>query len=174
MKQTAILFAAVGGVLYTLPASAADDGLPQFNTALFPEQLFWLVLSFGLLYLMMRFFALPGVERVQDKRQQVIDSALTAAKTANEQAKAMGHESDKALAEARAKANATISAIKTEASKLATEQQTAQSKQLNERLREAEANIATTRDVALRDVEGTVAGLAAMIVENVTGTKVKA
>ena len=174
MKQATFSLVTAGGALGALPALAAEDGLPQFNTALFPEQLFWLAVSFGALYLLMRFVALPGVERVQDKRKNVIDGEIGAAKSANEQAKAMGHQADKALADARANANATISAIKAEASRLASEQQLAQSKQLGQKLRDAEAGIAKTRDAAMKDIDATVSDLASAIVENVVGAKVKA
>ena len=114
---------------------------------------------------MMKFVALPGVEKTQDKRKQVLDTELNAARSANEQAKTMGHEADKALADARAKAAATIGDIKAEAAKLAAEQQAAQSKQLNARLRDAEASIAKARDAALKDVDATASDLAAAIVE---------
>jgi F-type H+-transporting ATPase subunit b len=155
--------------LAALPAQADEGGLPQLDTSLFPEQLFWLAVSFGLLFLMMNFVALPGVARVQDKRRQVIGAALGAAGQANGQAKAIGHEADRALSEARAKANAAIAAIKAEASKIEAEQQAAQSKQLNIRLRDAESAIAATRDKALKEIEGAAGDLAAAIVESVSG-----
>jgi F-type H+-transporting ATPase subunit b len=155
-------------------AGAAKAGLPQLDASLFPEQLFWLVISFVALYLLMKFVALPGVERAQDKRKKVIADALAAAKAANEQAKAMAAEAEKALADARARAQATVSAIKTEAAQKAAEQQAAQNKQLSQRLREAEAAIAATRDAALKDIEGVASGLAAAIVESVSGMKAKA
>lgn len=174
MKRSATSLVFAGNAVYALPALAADEGLPQFNTALFPEQLFWLVVSFGALYLLMKYVALPGVESVQDNRKQVIDTALSTAKQANEQAKAMGHEADKALSDARAKANATVNAMKADAAKVAAEQQAAQGKQINARLREAEAGIATTRDKALKEIEATAADLAAAIVDSVSNHKVKA
>jgi F-type H+-transporting ATPase subunit b len=167
------------GALVALPAlaeekGAAKAGLPQLDVSLFPEQLFWLAVTFASLYLLMRYVALPGVKATQDKRKGVIGAELEAAKAANGQARAMGAEADKALAEARSKANATISAIKLEASKTASEQQAAQHKQLSQRLQQAEAGIAATRDAALKEIEGVAAGLAEAIVENVSGIKVKA
>ena len=173
MKRTSFVFGILTVVLAAKPAFA-EAGLPQFDASLFPEQLFWLAITFSALYFTMRYLALPGVKRVQDMRKGVIDEALTAAKSANEQAKEMGHASTKALAEARAKANATITTIKTDASKVANDQQTAQSKQLQQRMRDAEAGIAATRDAALKEIEGSASDLAASIVENVSGMKVGA
>jgi F-type H+-transporting ATPase subunit b len=164
--------------LYALPASAeegaAKAGLPQLDATLFPEQLFWLAISFSTLYLLMKYVALPGVESVQGKRKHVIDTELNTAKAANEQAKTVGRDAEKALADARAKANATVTTIKSEASQLAYEQQVEQSKRINKRLREVEDGIAATRDKALKEIEATVGDLAAAIVENVSSLKVKA
>ena len=182
MKKIATFFAVLTSsavALSALPALAEESGadkggLPQFDATLFPEQLFWLGISFSLLYLLMHFVALPGVERAQDKRKGVIDAELTVAKQANEQAKAMGHEADRALAEARGKANASISEIKAQAAKVAAEQQSVQSKQLNQKLRDAEAKIATARDAALKEIDQSAAELAAAIVESVSGKSVKA
>lgn len=153
---------------------AAKAGLPQLDVSLFPEQLFWLAVTFTVLYVMMRFVALPGVEKVQTKRQDVLDDELSAAKSASERSKAMAAETDRALAEARSKANATIVDIKTKAAAAASEQQAAQSRQLNQKMRDAEAAIATARDAALKDIEGAANDLASAVVDQVTGSKVRA
>jgi F-type H+-transporting ATPase subunit b len=160
--------------LYALPAAAEEGGLPQFDVTLFPEQLFWLAVSFTVLYCVMKFVALPGVETAQSKRRGIIEGELETARKANEQAREMGHEADKALAIARAKAQDTITTIKADASKLASEQQAVQSKELGQKLREAEAAIAKTRDAALKEIDGAAAELAAAIVDNVAGGRVKA
>lgn len=157
-----------------MPARAEEAGLPQLDPSLFPEQLFWLAITFSTLYLLMHFVALPGVQKVQDKRKDVIDEALSAARTANEQAKAMGVEADRALADARAKANATINDIKLQTSKVAAEQQAVQTKELSQKLRDAEAGIVAKRDAALKEIENSVSDLAAAIVDNVSGLRTRA
>jgi len=151
----------------TATPAFAEAGLPQLDVTLFPEQLVWLGISFAMLYLLMRYVALPGVKRTQDNRQALVESDLYAAKTSNEAAKDVAAQTEKALAEARAAAQTTVSTIKTEASKAAAEQQAAQQKQLAARLQQAEAGIAATRDAAFKEVEGVVAGLAAAIMEKV-------
>ena len=176
MKKAAAIFSFV--MLAATPAlaeeGAAKAGLPQLDPSLFLEQLFWLAVSFTVLYLLMHFVALPGVQKVQERREEVIDHELATAKAANEQAKVMATDAERALADARAKANAAITDIKTEASKQAAEQQAAQSKQLGQKLRDAEANIAAARDKALKEIEGVASDLSNAIVDNVSGLKVKA
>lgn len=177
-KNPAFLTLLLSGAatLLALPALAEEGahkaGLPQLDIALFPEQLFWLAVSFALLYGLMKFVALPGVERTQGNRRAIIADELTIAKKANAEARAMGAESDKALAAARAKAQETISAIKAETSQKAAEQQTAQSQRFAKDLHAAEATIAAARDKALKEVEATAHDLGAAIVEQVSGLKV--
>lgn len=173
MKKLSVSFATLTA-LYALPAAAEEGGLPQFDVTLFPAQLFWLAVSFTLLYGVMKFIALPGVESAQDKRRGIIENELNTARQANEQAREMGHEADRALATARAKAQDTITSIKAEASKVASEQQAVQNKELAQKLREAEAALAKTRDAALKEIDGAAGELAAAIIENVAGAKVKA
>lgn len=173
-KPPFVFFVALALILpVATPARAEDGGLPQLDPSLFPEQLFWLAISFATLYVLMRFVALPGVERAQGKRKNVMDTELVVAKAANEQARAMAHESDRTLAEARAKAQAAISDIKAESAKAAAEQQAEQNRKLGQKLRESEGVIAKAKLAAIKDMEASVPDLAAVIVDHVSGMKVK-
>jgi F-type H+-transporting ATPase subunit b len=182
MKQskTAFRFAALAAAaLYTLPAFAeeaepASEGLPQLNPAHFPEQLFWLAVTFGLLYLCMHFVALPGVKKTQDGRAATIAADLAAAQKANEETKAVVAQYEKALADARAQAQASVNEMATQAAKENAAKQAAQSKQLADRLAETEAKIAAARDAAIRDVKATATSLAEAIIEKVSGGKAMA
>lgn len=177
-RKYAGVLPAVGAALYALPLMAAESGektgLPQLDTTLFPEQLFWFAVTFILLYVLMAFVALPGVSRAQNKRQETISSELAAAIAANEAAKMMIAHYEKALADARAKAQATVSAITAQAAKESAEKQAKQQQELAKRLHEAEAKIAAMRDAALKDVKGTATELANAIVEKITGLRAKA
>jgi F-type H+-transporting ATPase subunit b len=168
----------VSAVLYALPLMAAEAGeeagLPQLDTSLFPAQLFWLAVSFTVLYVLMRFVALPGVKKTQDNRHHVISSELSSASAANEAARSMVAQYERALADARAKAQATVSDITAQAAKDSVARQLTQQQELSKRLSDAEASIRAVRDTALNEIKGSVVELAYGIVEKVTGLKVKA
>jgi len=108
------------------------------------------------------------VRRTQDNRADTIAADLKAAETANEAAKAMMAQYEKALADARAEAQATISEIVAQAAKEAAAKQVVQQQDLAKRLNEAETKIAAARDIAIRDVKAGAGDLAAAIVEKVT------
>lgn len=178
LRKLGVYGLAAGVAFYALPLWAAEAGeeagLPQLDTSLFPEQLFWLAVSFAILYALMAFVALPGVKRTQDNRHHVISSELSAATAANEAAREMVAKYEGALAEARTKAQATVSEIAAQAAKESAARQAAQQQELNKRLQDAEASIKSVRDAALKDIKGIAAELAHGIVERVTGMKVKA
>jgi F-type H+-transporting ATPase subunit b len=140
---------------------------------LFPEQLFWLAVSFGLLYVLMSGVALPRVARTQSNRKSVIASELEAAKAANETAKASVAKVEKSLAQARSKAQATMSEMVAKVSEESTFRQTAQERELARHLRAAEESIAVARESALASVRSSAKDLAAVVVDKVVGAKIR-
>jgi F-type H+-transporting ATPase subunit b len=163
-------------VLLSMPAMAEEGekgGLPQLDTSLFPEQLFWLAVSFTLLYVLMSGVALPRVAKTQTNRKSVIASELQAAKTANESANATVAKVEKSLAEARAKAQATMSEMVAKVTEESTLRQTAQERELARHLHAAEEGIAVVREAALASVRSSAKDLAAVVVDKVVGAKVR-
>ncbi|MCA3572563.1 MAG: F0F1 ATP synthase subunit B', partial [Aestuariivirga sp.] len=49
---------------------AANAPFPPMDTSTFPSQIFWLVIFFGLLYLLMSRLVLPKMAAVLDKRHK--------------------------------------------------------------------------------------------------------
>jgi len=156
-------------------AQADNDkgGLPQFDTSLFPGQLFWLAVSFCLLYSLMSLIALPRVARTQDNRKKTIASELEAARAANDAAKATVAQVEKSLTEARARAHGTVSEMIAKVAEESALRQTAQERELQRRLHRSEADIAVTREAALNAVRDSAADLAATLVEKIVGSKMR-
>ncbi|MGE3623381.1 MAG: F0F1 ATP synthase subunit B' [Bdellovibrionales bacterium] len=164
---------------YAAPLRAADahggeaggKSLPQLDPAHFPEQIFWLAVTFALLYVLMRYVALPGVQKTQDKRAETIASELAAAEAANTAAKDLMAQYEKALADARTLAQASVSETSLKAAQEAAARHAEQQKVLAARLAEAEAKIHAARDEAVRDIKSTASSLAEAIVGKVLGLK---
>lgn len=166
------LFSALAAMPAWAEEEAAKKGLPQLDASYFPGQIFWLALTFGVLYILMSRVALPGVARVQKKREDVIAKDLAIANELNETAKKMVAEYEKVLADARAQASVAVntSAI----AQKAAEQQAAQQKVLMQKLREAESRIMTAREAALREARSTATDIANAVIEKITGLKMQA
>src|SRR6185437_15129539 len=153
------VFVFAAAALLASPLRAEEGDLPQLNPAHFPEQLFWLAVSFGLLYFMMSVFALPAVKKTQDRRADTIKSELATAEKANETVKALMAEYEKALSDARAEAQAIIGEVSTQAAKEAAARQAEQDQKIAQRLAEAEAKITAARDAAVNEAKASASNL---------------
>ena len=60
--------------------------MPQFETAFYGGQIFWLMISFGFLYLMMSQLICPMIEEVLAEREKKIQALLNEAEMLNGQA----------------------------------------------------------------------------------------
>lgn len=58
--------------------------MPQFDTSFFASQIFWTILSFSLLFVVLKQWILPRIEKVLDARTQVIAKELKEAEQKNQ------------------------------------------------------------------------------------------
>src|SRR3546814_1656625 len=88
--------AATGGI--------GSGGLPQLDADTYPTQIFWLVVTFVILYLIMSKVALPRIAEVLEERQERVADDIETAERLRSEAAVVQSEYEKALAEARGKA----------------------------------------------------------------------
>jgi F-type H+-transporting ATPase subunit b len=148
---------------------AGHGAFPPFQAQHFPSQLFWLAISFVLLYVLMSKVALPRIGSILAARSRVIGDDLAAAERLKEQSDAAHAAYDKALADARARAQAMASTTRQEQASEADAAQKRLEAQLHERLAAAEQSIAATRTAAMGNVRSIAADTAAAIVERLIG-----
>src|SRR5436305_10320434 len=91
--------------LNTATEATPRGGLPQMQTETFPSQIFWLVVTFGLLFLVLWRFTLPMIEGVIGERRNRIEGDLgTAEKLRQQSSEALaGYEAELAGARSRAR-----------------------------------------------------------------------
>ena len=90
-------------------------GMPQLDLSTFSNQIFWLVVTMIVLYLIMSRVALPRVAAVLADRRGTITSDIAAAEEFKLKAQQAEEAYHKALADARAEANRIIEAAKADA-----------------------------------------------------------
>ena len=66
--------------------------LPQFDTSWYVGEVFWLLLTFGLLYLGVKYFVFPMIQDVFVERKQLVENDLTIASVVNERAEVLMKE----------------------------------------------------------------------------------
>jgi F-type H+-transporting ATPase subunit b len=153
-----------------IPATEHGRGFPPFDAQTFASQLFWLALTFVVLYLLMSRIALPRVGAILEERRRHIDGDLAEAQRLKTQSDAAAAAHEQALAEARARAQALAGETRAKAAAAAEARRRQVDATLNARIAEAEKTIAATRSAAMANVRGIAGEAAAAIVERLTGT----
>lgn len=82
-------------------AKEHSGGLPQLNPKTFPTQIFWLAVTFGIMYLAFSRKALPEISSVMENRRLLIDSDLSAAENLKEEAEEARLAYEESLDQAR-------------------------------------------------------------------------
>ena len=151
------------------PAEGGHGGFPPFQSQTFASQLVWLAIAFVLLYVLMAKLALPRVAKIIASRQKHIADDLAEAGSLKQQSEEAVAAYEKALADARARAQAIANETH--------EKQQAESDVarktleggLNAKLAEAEKSIAATKQAAMANVRGIAEDAARAIVERLIG-----
>ncbi len=145
-------------------------GFPPFNAHTFPSQLVWLALTFVLLYALMAKWALPQVGRVIESRQKRIADDFAEAERMKAQSDEAVAAYEKALADARGRAQAIANETRDREAAAAETRRHELESALNAKLAEAEKTIAATKQAAMANVRGIAEGAASAIVERLIGS----
>lgn len=154
---------------HTEAPSGHKGVFPPFDSHTFASQLVWLVITFVLLYLLMAKVALPRVGGIIAERQKRIDDDLAQANSFKTQSDAALAAYEKALADARNRAQSIANDMREKQNAEAESVRKKLEGQLNVKLVEAEKAIATTKQAAMVNVRGIATDAAKAIVERLIG-----
>lgn len=151
-------------------AHESGGSFPPFDQIdTFPSQIFWLAITFGLLYFVMAYVFLPKVRKSLEDRDTTITGSIEEAAALSKQADEAVTAFESDIAKARAAARDTASKAKAEADARIAEQTTKVEAELAAKLEKAEAEIAEVRAKAMAGVGDVASDTAAAIVEKLTG-----
>src|SRR4051794_21984931 len=146
--------------------------MPQLESHTFPSQIFWLVVSFVLLYWLMAKLVLPRIEKIIEERRNRLDEDLEKAAQMKSEAEAVILAYQKALADARAGAQAVVKETTDRLAAEAAERQRAATAEINQRTGEAESRIETAKREALGQVRDIAVDVAKAAAARLTGAEV--
>lgn len=131
----------------------AATGMPQLDPSTFPNQIFWLVVTIVVIYLILSRVALPRIGAVLAERRGTITNDIARADELKRKAEEAEAAYQKALADARAEANRIIEKARAEMqAELDVAMQKADA-EIAARTAESESRIAEIRDSAAEAVE---------------------
>lgn len=143
---------------------AGGGGLPQLHAPDFAPQLFWLAVTFALLYWIMAKIALPRIGEVIEERQDRIQRDLAAAERLKGETEKALAAYEKALGDARANASSIARQTRESLSAEVEKERKAVEDQLAKKLADAEAAINATKAKALANVKDIASDTAVAIV----------
>lgn len=148
--------------------------MPQIAqlAATYSSQIFWLLVTFGFVFVVVGLGMVPKVQSTMDARTKKIADDLAAAKASFAHADALEEDWRARENEIRAEAQAIVAEAKGKAA-LDTEAKLAEAdRAIGEKVAAAEAVIAKARISALAEMEAVVAEAATQMAQRVAGTSV--
>ncbi|MBA4790833.1 MAG: F0F1 ATP synthase subunit B [Pseudomonadota bacterium] len=148
-----------------------DGGFPPFDPRHFFSQIIWLLLTFGALYVLMSRVTLPRIGRILEERHDRIARDLEEAGQRRAESEAAQAAYEKALVEARGKANSIAGEARNRLAAESEANRKSLEATLATRLEEAERRIEATKSEALSHVRGIAVDTAQAIVNTLVGVQ---
>jgi F-type H+-transporting ATPase subunit b len=153
------------------PGGGHKGAFPPFQSETFASQLVWFAVCFVLLYLLMSRLALPRVGGILAARRDRVEGDLKSAQTLRENADAELAAYEKALADARGRAQGIANETRDKLNAEAEHRRKGLEAELHAKLAQAEKTIAATKQAALANVRAIAVEATAAIVERLIGTR---
>jgi F-type H+-transporting ATPase subunit b len=157
----------------TAAAAAAAEhgsgGLPQFDPHWWAGQMVWMLIIFGVMFLLFSKVFVPKVGGAMDAREDRISGDIGAARRLKDEADALAAAAAAETAQARAAAQKLALDAKAKAHAEAAQREALEEAKLGETLAKAETQILATRDQAMTHVRDIASDAAAAIVDKLTG-----
>lgn len=116
-------------------------GLPQMDISTFPSQLFWLVVTFLILYVFMSKYVIPSLRTTIEERKDKILGDINEAEAVNNQASSSLKEYDDKLNAASNRSSEIISSSKEESSKYTSDLKSKSDDKINKMIEESMTRI---------------------------------
>ena len=143
--------------------------MPQLNPLDWGPQLIWLLITFGILYLLMVYVALPRIGGVIEARAAHIAKDLAQADKLRRETEEAIAAYEQALAEAKQKAHAIVDEGRAKLKEETAAERAKLESELGKKSAEAEARIDAAKTSAMREVNNVAADVAADIVRQLIG-----
>lgn len=136
------------------------------------SQLFWLTITFGIIFFGIGLGMLPKIQSTVDARDKRISSDLERAEKAREEADKLEEDYRAAMDKARGESARAVAEAKADAARQSEARMAEVDTKLDAQLVEAQQRIARSREAAIAELEAVAADATRQIVERLTGVEV--
>ncbi|MBC6402473.1 MAG: F0F1 ATP synthase subunit B' [Hyphomonadaceae bacterium] len=152
--------------------SSGETTFPPFDPGYFSTQIFWLLISFGILYFVLSRGILRRVGQILEERSDHITDDLDKASRMQSQAREAQKHRERALTDARAEAQGVVEATRQSVDAEIKRSIAAADAQAGEQAEIAEMRIRKMRSEALSRIDEIAADVAQAAIEKVAGKSV--
>ena len=136
-------------LLFFKEAFAAETGgMPQLNPEFWVSQIFWLILTFGIMYVVLSKLILPKISNNLESRKSQILENIEAAEKQRKDSESKLKEYDEIISKSKVEASNIFSQAREKAIKDVNAKREILDKQINDEITEAEKEIQTLRKSA--------------------------
>ena len=128
--------------------AAESGGMPQLNPEFWVSQIFWLVLTFGIMYLVLSKLILPKISNNLESRKSQILENIEAAEKQREDSETKLKEYDQIILKSKTEANNIFNQAREKAIKDINAKRDVLDKQIDDEISKAEEEIQALRDNA--------------------------
>ncbi|MCL1937063.1 MAG: F0F1 ATP synthase subunit B [Candidatus Azobacteroides sp.] len=132
-----------------------------------PGLLFWMLLSFGIVFFVLAKFGFPIIVKMVDERKAYIDNALESAKQANERIEGIKEEGDRILKEALDERVRILREANETRTKMISDAKEQAHVEAGKIIEDAKGNILKEKELAMHEAQKQIAALSIDIAEKV-------
>ena len=111
-KKVTLIILVAATITSSKVIGAESGGMPQLDPEFWISQIFWLVLTFGLLYIILSKFILPGISKnLENRKSQIVENIETADNQRLESEK-LNKEYERVILDSKLKAKTIINNAK--------------------------------------------------------------
>jgi F-type H+-transporting ATPase subunit b len=153
--------------LLLINSAYAAEGMPQFNAKTFPSQLFWLVISFLVLYFFITFLVLPRIRENIRLRKNKISNDIERAENLRDQTEKILTEYNKKIEVAKTKAKNLIKNSAKKADEDLNIQMAGFKKQIDKKLSATELQLNEYKKESLKKLSESSSNVASVIIKKI-------
>ena len=159
-------------VLLTNAQSAESGGMPQLNPEFWVSQIFWLLLTFGILYIVLSKFILPKISsNLEARKSQILENIETAEKQ-REESEIKIKEFEKIILDSKNKAKNYFNDARKKVLEDINKKREVLENEINEEIRVAEKDITNLKNNAPEKINKIAIETSADLIKQLIGMEV--
>lgn len=148
---------------------ASTSGMPQLDTTTFPSQVFWLAVTFAIMYMIFSKKSLPEISGVLENRQQHIQSDLETAEDLKKEAEEAQHAYESSLENARTSASKALNDVQSKIKAKAEKQHESFREKSEKDIQDLEKRLDKVKKDAMDDMNTIAAEVASEAAKKIVG-----